>query len=152
MSTTTAAAATAAAAAAPDILALTSEAYWLMPADEQDALKFKTGLSSDLSDLEALKARICDFVHVRCLSGHAATLGNMNRRYTRQAKKLGMTPSAVVQELSDVKRLRVFGYGTINVLATPQFLAEREAVWDASGMATPAEREAIQLRFLQNAE
>lgn len=71
----------------------------IITASEQQYLKYKAIQTGDVLSRQQLLKRVAEFIHINSLDSQPFRLSTLNRRYTRLAKKYGMTTASVVQQL-----------------------------------------------------
>lgn len=128
-----------------DIMSLTIQSLCSvdMPALMQIHLRTKdcTGLDSPA----ALKRRILEYVHVRSLDSTPVLLGNLTRRFSKTAKRLGTSAATCIQELVGEQSLSMFERGGRTLFISTVSLNDRIRMQVEAGIDDLARHAALEL-------
>lgn len=119
-----------AAARAPasvDILALTLLDVHGMSESELMALRMRLYQTADVHDVDALKQRMVEFVHLHHAQAQCFRIMTLNRRFGRVAKKLGTSVLNMLMELGSIGVLsEVEKHGVRIILSTSLYKTQQE--------------------------
>lgn len=108
-----------------DILQLQAEAMrGGVPEAELAYLRHKSANTTDIDSAQALKRRIAEYIHMRTLHGKGTTRVDVNRRFSKVAKRYETTTNDLIGELFASGRLTELERGGKSVVATASIYNE----------------------------
>ncbi len=114
--------------------------YTVMDITEMDqfqlsALRLRAVAVAQLPDLNAVRDRMLDYIHLQSCMNAPAKLSTLNRRFGRACKAHGATASVLVEALAMLKAVQTFEHRGSTIVISQRVLAEREAMLDPAEYA-----------------
>lgn len=108
---------------------LTTNTFGRLPRPLQNSLKFRSGNTTDLKTLDALKVRLFEYVHLRCMDHQATSLLTLNRKFHRPARLASCSVREAIDELVTEGLLEQFERKR-TILVSCAYLRHQESLWD----------------------
>jgi len=81
------------------VLSMSHTEFNALPVNEQQDLRLGASMAADITDELMLRKRIREYIYVNSLNNIPVTLADINRRFSRPAKKFNLNTTDIVREL-----------------------------------------------------
>ena len=116
-----------------------------IPVHVLQALRVKLASQTGLTSLEDIEVRMAEYVHINSLLNVPSTLGGLNRRFGRTAKKCGGQTADIVQKLLAAGAITELDRGGTRCYVSTEMWKGRLAMTIDLGLTEAEDQEAIDL-------
>jgi hypothetical protein len=110
-----------------DLLSVTAEQFGQAATPEGQRIMFEATRTDGLTNIDAIRIRMLEFIHIMTLNMHGVYAGTLNRRFNRLVKNFGVTIPALLAEHIGPD-LVLLGKGTKLIYASAAGIAQIEAI------------------------